>query len=324
MRIDFHAHIFPPSYIEHLAGRHQLPYLTKGGEVEQLWYGPGVWIGVPPASKSVEVHLAEAAAHGIDLEVLSITLPGVDTLPLDEAVLVARRANEEIARMVQDHPGRLVGLATVPLQDVRNAIAELERAVTQLGLKGAAIYSNVAGRGYDSPAFFDFFAAAAHLGAVLFLHPTYPAMAQAAGSDPVAMIAVAFRSDTGLAITQLILSGVLEKFPSLKIVFAHLGGTFPYLAGFIDYSAKRPGRYGDRLSLSPSDYLRRTYLDTVCRSPAALRLAQELVGLDHLLFATDYPYNDMAGHRQTVEALRLAPEDQLKVFESNARRLLGL
>ncbi|HXG36479.1 MAG TPA: amidohydrolase family protein [Dehalococcoidia bacterium] len=323
MRIDFHSHIFPPSFMDHLSGRKEIPRVTPGEKWPLLWYGPEVSVGIYPQASSVERRIEDADKLGIDLEVLSVTLPGVDTLPLSEATMLARRMNDDMARVVSDHPTRFAGLGTVPLQDLPAAISEMEYAVKQLGLKGVAIYSNVAGDPYSRSNYLDFFAAAADLGAVLFMHPTYPAMAHVLGTHGFMHANVGYLADTTLAIANLIYTGVFEKVPGLKIVFAHLGGAAPYLIGRWDHSYGH-GYRPEGLTQAPSQYLKRAYLDTISMNPAAIRLAMELMSTDHLVFGSDYPFIDIESNLETVGSLGLSSQDQAKIFETNARQLLGL
>src|SRR5581483_8950854 len=316
---------FPRSYVDHLSGRSEPPHVLPGRSERDVWYAPGLSIPLLPASVDPARRLEDADRLGIDLEVLSVTLPGVDTLPLPTARDVARRMNQDTAEVVAAYPGRFAGLGTVPLQDIPAAIAEMEHAVKQLRLSGIGIYSNVAGDPYVKKDYYPFFAAAAELGVVLFMHPTTPAMAHAVGSDPMRLTNVAYLADTTLAITNLILSGILERLPNLKIVFAHLGGAFPYIVGRMDHSFKRSPRINrQELPLLPSEYLRRVYLDVVSLNPGSIRLAQEAVGLEHLLFASDYPFIDIEGNLETVEAMGWSEGDKQLVYETNARKLLGI
>ncbi len=325
MRIDFHSHIFPQSFVDHLSGRKTLPHITEGKMAPDLWYGPNVSIPVLPPSVDAHKRLADADKLGIDLEVLSVTLPGVDTLPVTEARDLARRMNADIAKVVSDFPGRFAGLGSVPLQDVPTAIQEMEFAVKQLGLKGIGIYSNVAGDPYVKQDYHEFFAAAAEMGAVLFMHPTYPAMAHVLGTDGQRLTGVGYLADTTLAIVNLILTGIFERLPNLKIVFAHLGGMFPYIAGRWDHSMGRSAliNRGDLPKL-PSEYLKQVYLDIVSMSTASITLARERVGIEHLLFASDYPFIDIESNLETIEAMGWSDSDKTKVYETNARSLLGI
>lgn len=325
MRIDFHQHFFPPSYVDHLSGRQEIPYVRAGRTPKDVFYGPDVSIPVMPAAVDVAKRLEDAERLGIDMEVLSVTLPGVDTLPIAEARDVARHMNHDTARVIADHPGRFAGLGSVPLQDIGAAITEMEYAVKQLRLSGIGIYSNVAGDPYVNKDYFDFFAAAAEMGAILFMHPTSPAMGHVVGTDVTRLTNVAYLADTTLAITNLILTGILERLPNLKIVFAHLGGSFPYTVGRWDHTFKRsPMIDREKLPLLPSEYLRRVYLDVVSMNPGSIRLAQESVGIEHLLFASDYPFIDIEGNLETVEKMGWPDSEKQLVFETNARKLLGI
>jgi aminocarboxymuconate-semialdehyde decarboxylase len=214
-------------------------------------------------------------------------------------------------------------MAVLPMQAPADAAAELERAVAA-GLKGGVVYSNVAGSDLDAVAGVDAVVdAAAALGVPLMIHPTYPL--SAAATDAYALIpTIGFLVDTSMAALRLIFGGLYERHPDFKLYLCHAGSLLPQLAGRIDYEGTRfPGGTG-KLEALPSERIAQLYTDTVCVWPPALRSTIELVGGEHVMFGSDYPFWEA---RATVDALtraELAPEASAAIEAGNAARLFGL
>ena len=224
MIVDFHAHLYPERYMEELAraggpygiglewdadGRR---YLRFEG-IRFWWYVEGFY--------DVDRRLAAMDAAGVDLQVLSIGPPMLGWADPPLGARLARLLNEEVARVVERHPGRFVGLAAVPLQDATAALAELEHAVARLGHRGVGIGSNVQGKPLDDPDLDPFWAAAQDLDLPIFIHPINPP-GQPSIHDYRLDLIVGFPFDTTLAAARLIYGGVLERFPRLTFVLAHL------------------------------------------------------------------------------------------------------
>ncbi len=267
--------------------------------------------------------LKRMAGAGIDVLVSSAApLALVDSFPPDEALELALLLNEAQAEATRSYPNRYFGLATLPMQDSARAVDVLEDAVNRLGLRGVCIGSNINGRPISSEECWPVYERLEQLDVPLFLHPTSSIM-RASLDDFGLEFLVGFVFDTSVALLRLVFSQVLEKHPKLRIVHPHLGGVLPYLAGRIDLEYLAPWAGNKKLPRPPSEYVRRCYTDIAVNNPAALQLARNFYGLDHLLFATDYPWWPPNVGVDLIKD-NLPEADQNVVFEQSARQLLGL
>jgi predicted TIM-barrel fold metal-dependent hydrolase len=185
------------------------------------------------------------------------------------------------------------------------------------------IYSNVAGRSLDEPEFRQVFDAAARLDAPVLLHPTYPLSAPSLNVHALIPV-LGFLFGTTTATMRLILDGLFDRHPDLKLILGHLGSVIPYIAGRIDYESSRiPGGLG-ALEVSPGEHIRRLRVDTVSAWPPAISMAIEYLGADRVLYATDHPFWDPLRTRDALAAVELSAEDREAIEGGNARRLLGI
>ncbi len=222
-------------------------------------------------------------------------------------------------------PDRLAGLATVPLQDIPAAVAELERAVTRLGLRGVYIGSNIGGKDLDHPDLFPFFAKAEALRAPVFLHPI-----DVLGVERLRAYylhnGLGNPFETALAAARLIFGGVLDRLPRLQVCLAHAGGALPYLFGRLDrvYRVRKEAR--GALRRTPSAYLRRFTYDTIAHAEPALRYLISVVGADRVALGSDYRFDmGLLDPAAPVRALRpLARKDRDAILGGVAAKLLRL
>jgi aminocarboxymuconate-semialdehyde decarboxylase len=293
--IDIHAHLVPTS-------------LWQAADAGRDWYGfrhePGEGIGTvvgdgkrthftsPKVRFTPQERLKDMDAQGVDVQVVSIHTPffGYHLDPAQGRAL-AREVNDEIAGMVRQWPRRFAGLATLPLQDVKAAIDELERAVTVLGLKGAELDTVVNGENWDEPRFLPLFKAAEAMGAVLFFHPQPQHNFMMQRTTRYGLFnSLGVIVEDAIVVAILIFGGILDACPGLKVCIAHGGGPACFAMGRIDRGWQgRPAAQG-AIREPPSTYQRRLYYDCVTGSEAALRFLLDQVGADRVVLGSDWPF----------------------------------
>lgn len=289
MRVDVHTHVQPPEFLKSLldSGR----YEVERGPGEQLIVKEkgARFLTVVPAMHQPSDRIAAMDADGIDVQILSVSVPQVYFLEGLAAVELARLCNDALADIVQQFPDRLRALASIPLTaDIDAAIAELARCMDDLGMPGFLIGGNIDGQPIDDHRFDPFYEEANRREAVMHIHPMVPAGVEAMGQYALAPL-VGYPFDTTQAIARLIYSDFFGRFRGINVVGSHLGGAIPFLASRLDAGYQSyPDCQG--ISRSPSEVVERLYLDTTGASAPAIELAVDLVGEDHLLFGSDYPH----------------------------------
>ena len=328
--IDVHAHILPEAAVAaHKSGRDWF-----GTTITRLPNGtPGLLTGDRRSSLgAVEYWLPHRDripfmdAAGIDLQVLSLNPQLIrDHLPADVANACARSVNDEIAETVRQTPDRFAGLATLPLQDPAAAVRELERAIRDLHLAGCIVGSHVNEVNWDDPALFPVLAAAESLGAFILLHPFNSRIRTPLPRYHMVNL-IGNPLETTIAATSLILGGVLDRLPGLRICLSHAGGYLPYAVGRFDHGYRHRDEIRKDAALLPSDYLRRFHYDCITHNEDTFARVVELVGSDRILLGTDFPADmglpDAVAWlgRQTC----LTPADRAAICKDNALRLLNL
>lgn len=320
-RIDCQSHLFCPEVVALMEKRKTDPrvFTRDGVRVVQM----GDWLRkIPPHYFDVDAKLAAMDAAGISLTALSINDPGPEWFGADGPA-VAQMLNDFVAGVVRQHPQRFFGLCVLPLQDMRASLAELDRCVRKLGMKGILLYTNLAGKFPDEPPFRPLFARAVELDIPVLLHPAKPITIDfVKGYEMTSTLGNMF--DNTIALTRLLMSGILDEFPTLKLVCPHLGGTLPYIVGRLDHQVNVLKRGPRNLQRSPSEYLRNIWLDVVSPLPLAIKFGHEFVGPDRLLFSSDHPWVEPTLIVSCVEQARLPGVDQQKLFSGNARKLFRL
>ncbi|MDW7981445.1 MAG: amidohydrolase family protein [Thermomicrobium sp.] len=325
MRIDCHTHFYPAGYLREIEQQSDHARLLRTDTGETLLYYAGDYNVLAPAHYSLDARLDDMAQAGIDMAILSLTTPGVHVERADRGVALARIVNDEFATIQRAYPRFFRCLATLPLQVPERAAQELERAIRELGLVGAMLFSNVNGRPIDAPEFWPIFEAAEALEVPLVIHPTAPSFAEALSEYRLVAL-LGFAYDTTLAAVRLVLGGVLDRFPRLTLVQTHLGGALPYLAERVQRGYRAYPELRGRLQRDPMDYFRDFYLDTVLFDPACLLLGLTFVGEDRLLLGSDHPHQvgDIVRAPRVIEELPLAPRTKRKILAENALRLFRI
>lgn len=308
-RIDVHHHILPRLYVEALAKANQL----GGG-------------GIPFPNWDPQSTLAMMDRQGIATAVTSISAPGIHFGDANAAGELARRCNELSAKLVADHPTRFGAFAILPLPDVKGALRELEYALDVLRLDGVVLLTSHHDGRYLGDALFDeVMAELDRRRAVAFVHPVVPKTSESIRLD-VPGFAAEFVFDTTRAAINLIWSGAMERWPNLRIILSHAGGTTPFLAGRIRLLAALP-QVRERAPKGVAHYLGQFYYDTALSAvPTALRSLQELVGPEKILFGSDFPFAPELIARSSIEGLAsypgFDPAARAKIERANALALL--
>jgi predicted TIM-barrel fold metal-dependent hydrolase len=277
-----------------------------------------------------ELRLREMDEAGIDMQVLSHGAPGTQKMNAEAAVRMAMQTNDRLHHFIQTNPARFAGFALLPTPDPAAAANELERAVGRLGFKGAMIHGLTNGKFLDEPEFWPIFERAEALDAPLYMHPSFPDPAVAgayykhyASAYPEIMgPALGFTVEAATQAVRLVLSGVFDKYPKLKIILGHLGEGIPFLLWRMNQSFSRPGNQG----VSFADTFRKHFYLTTSGnfSDTALACSVAEMGIDRILFSVDWPFIPNTLGTTWLAQSALSDGDKVKVFGGNAKTLLGL
>lgn len=329
--VDAHSHLYPRSYIELLKSRAELPRITgaPGGERFVIFPEEDVPGGGRPIDEefwSVEAKLAFMDRLGIDRTVVSLGNPWLDPIDGPEGVDWARRLNTEFASLETATGGRIVGMGVLPATDP-DAAADIvgEIAATDT-LHGVITGCRPCGLELDDERLDPLWAALERSGSTLFVHPHYTAaLAEIGGYGHALPVALGFPFETTIAITRLVLAGVLQRYPRLQVLAAHGGGTVPFLAARLDVGWRSEAAARTRLGVPPSGELAKVATDAVLYHARGLRATADLVGTDRMVFGTDHPF--FRGDRETaLEAVQGAfdAEAAASVLGANAARIYRL
>jgi len=281
------------------------------------------------------LRLKEMDAAGIDLQVLSHGAPATQRIEGDLAVQVARGANDRLFKATQSHPDRFKAFAVLPSNEPKAAADELERAVTKLGFKGAMLHGlsygeKNSGLFLDDKRFWPIYERAQKLDVPIYLHPAvpHPAVVEAYYKDYLQQFpglltaAWGFTVETATQGIRMVLSGVFDKYPGLKMILGHLGESLPFSLWRIDMALQRPGNAPTPFR----DTFRNHFWITTSgnfSTPALLCCVMEM-GVDRILFSVDYPFVPNPPGVKWMETIPLGPEDRAKILHGNAEKLLKL
>jgi aminocarboxymuconate-semialdehyde decarboxylase len=324
MIVDFHNHYYPPEYLEELRrGSHYRVALDDAGN--PVLHSPGDYNVVVPGHRDMGYRTRVLDETGVDLQVLSLTCPGTSMEEPARDVELCRIVNDALATVVKAQPERYTALATLPMNDPAAAVEEFARATVDLGLPGVMLFSNANGVPLSDARFWPLYEKADAAGAVFYIHPTYPVGVEAM-QEFMLMPMVGFLMDTTLAAASLVYAGVIERFPRIRWVLAHLGGAVPYLAERFDRGFECLPECAARITKPPSAQLRGFWYDTVNFDGNALRLAIEFAGADHIVAGSDYPHmiGSIPKMKASIAALDVSEEERAGIRGRNAARLLGL
>jgi aminocarboxymuconate-semialdehyde decarboxylase len=325
--IDVHAHILTEETIR-LLQRESPKVAPKLSDVDEqfgtLDVAGNVYRHFPRGGWDLDRRFQDMTASKVDVQVLSVCPQTfLYTQPPALAAAFARIQNEQLAKLVKAHPGRFQAIATVPMQAPRLAADELRHAMTALGLRGLQIGSNIAGKNLDDPELEPVWATAAELGAFMLIHPI-----NVAGIDRLKSYylnnLIGNPLDTTIAAACLVFSGVLERYPSLKICLAHGGGFVPYQAGRFVHGWQVRAEPKVKLPKPPTDSLQRFYFDTIVHSKEVLEFLVRNAGADRVLLGSDYPFDmGMPDGVLQVRSLSIPATDRASILGGLAQTMLG-
>ncbi|MSR07045.1 MAG: amidohydrolase [Gemmatimonadetes bacterium] len=321
--VDFHNHYYPPAYLDAITSGRSGVTMKMGSDGNPELHYPGDYNVLVLGHRDINFRQRVLEKEGIATQVLTLTTPGTHVEEPKTAVALAQMVNDAFARTVQERAPRFTALATLPLNDPAASVTELERAMTQLKLPGAMLFSNVNGVALADKRFWPLYEKANELGAVLHIHPESPYGVQGM-TDYWLTALVGFLCDTTLATAHLVFAGVPERFPRIRWALGHLGGAIPYIAERLDRGYRAFSECRANIRRPPSSYLKKFYYDTVNFDPDALMLAVKFAGAKQILAGSDYPH--MIGSiqlmKKAIGKLPLPAKDKAGIFGGNAARLL--
>lgn len=343
-KIAVEEHFLTAKYIEFMRNRKDFPrreVIEEGGrQIERQWTSANnfrvMQAGEEDRIVDFKLRLNEMDEAGIDMQVLSLSFPSVEFFSPGEAVTAAMTVNDEIAGIVARYPKRFASFAVVAPQDPEAACRELERAVKTLGLKGTLITGNIGGEYLDNRKFWPLLETAEKLDVPVYIHPKFPHpdMIKPYIAYPgLSSAMLGYGHDASLHAMRLIMSGVFDKYPGLKIMLGHMGEALPFWLWRIDAKwestrvadVEAEKLYGT-FKKKPSQYIRDNFYVTTSGMfwHPPLKYICEVMGADHVLFAVDYPYESSKLGAEFMESAPLSKADREKVSYKNAEKIFKI
>lgn len=334
MIVDVHTHMYPLAYIDLLEKREKIPRIVnKNARREFIIFpeedGPRGVGGreMGPENWSVERKLEIMDVHGIDMSVVSLGNPWLNPFTEADDVEIAERINTALARIEDESRGRLFALGVLPASSAKAAASMVPFIARNKSLYGIISGPTIAGLLLDDSRLDSVWDKLVEFDVPLFFHPENGvALDLLQGHRHALPVGVGFPLETTIALTRLIFGGVLERFPNLRILVAHGGGTLPYLSGRMDAAWQSDPEVSASLPKPPSTYLRMLWLDALVYHAAALNAAARLVGTDRLMFGTDDPFSvsDPGVNLDIIKAELDASGESQSVLAENAVSFFGL
>jgi len=326
MKIDIHNHFYPTQVLEQL--KKDGP--AVGLEVKEDEWGRGIFVlrgnrigTITPPMTDINLRLEDMDRVGFDMQILSVSIPCVDILPIESSETMAKIINDETAKICDDHPNRFMALASLPFLDPDRTIRELERCVDELKFQGACIRSQVNGMRLDNELFYPFYERMVDYDLPIHLHPATLLDSETYKDYRLGPM-IGFEMDLCVAVVRLVMGGVLERYPNIKFVVSHLGGAIPYLAERIQNCYEAYPECQENISRPAKEYLKDFYYDTVSFFEPALMCAYSFVGAERLILGSDYPHviGDIGEAITSIEHLNISQEDKEMIYSGNILRLI--
>ena len=329
MIVDFHNHMIPDNILEKIE-KYGRPYGVELGKDQigrkVIAVNGIITTVVIDKMRRPETRIPDMDANGVDVQAISFSAwtRVLNHFPPELATELAVAANEEMASIVKTSPSRFVGMATVALHDVDAAVAEVTRAVRDLDLRAVIVMSNFKGKNLDAQEFWPFYRRIEELGVPLFIHPSNPIGYSAVSEYRLAPI-LGFEFDLAVAIMRLVFGGVLEEYPNLKVVVAHLAGVLPFLMARVENGYKYLGEKW-KISKPPMEYLKNVYLDTVSFHVPALMCTYADWNARRLVMGSDYPHvvGDLVRAVTSIREMAIPEDEKKMILGENAASILKI
>jgi predicted TIM-barrel fold metal-dependent hydrolase len=338
MMIDSQAHVFPEAYLAEMKRRDGAVILEEPDPHSGMryFYDKQLQCRINTATmqgQDIERRLQHMDQLGIDIHVLTIPAPGADRFARDDAIGMARVANDAIAAIARKHPKRFIGFFTLPSADIQASLDEIERSVNHLGLRGFGCFANLNGQALDREELFPIYERLARYKLPVYIHPTAPLATEAVGIDIMPTLIFGWAFDSTVGMTRLVYGRVLERFPEINWVVADVGGVLAFFAqrAINIYSGRTEEirhKYG--LQENPLDSFRRFYVDTADHPASTLRCVKDFFTADRMVLGTNYPYGPEEGcvlvknSLKAIDGLDLSTSEKEKILSGNAARILGI
>ena len=282
----------------------------------------------------IDVRLAEMDANGVDMHLMSLTSPGVQIFDADLGTSLASKINDRMAELIRQHPTRLAGLAAIAPQDPKRAAAEIERAIIGLGLNGIIVNSHTNGEFLDDPKFYPILEAAQKHQAAIYIHPTFPAEEMIKPFQRYALDGAlwGFAAETGLHAIRMVMGGVFDRFPELRIVLGHMGESLPFflfrfdnvLEFLMSHPQKPPGMV--ELKRRPSEYIKSNMYITTSGMfwNELLDFGIKAMGADRIIFAIDYPYESSKKACGWIENAPISLAEKEMILSDTAQKVFKI
>lgn len=334
-KIDFEAHFVTDEWVTEMFGNRGYPRYVRDEKTAQCrvqWSPDDVEpIGDILLNKLLDLgegRLKVMDDNGVDLQVLSLTIPGVELMDASTGTALARNVNDALADVIRKYPDRFLGFAALAPQSPEEAADELERAVKELDLKGWKTHSNYGENYLDEKRYWPIFERAEKLNVPIYLHPSFPTIPQLKTDYGWALSGApfGFGVETAVCMMRLVLSGVFDRYPGLKVILGHLGEGLPFLLARMDYPYVIPWfdpNARPELNKKPSDYFKNNVFVTTSGNyyEPAFMCTYEAMGIERILFGTDYPYEDPDECIRFLEGLSIPKEEKDKIYYGNADQL---